>query len=123
MNGVLVGGITAVISGISVFANSYGVHHVASPSVYTTAKNLVAFVILGAGALAAGDLEAAAPAGVMAARWVGGTRSDPRSSGAPSRGWGWPMSASSAVGWRSCSSSTGLPAPRPLPPPSCMTAW
>ena len=31
MNGVLVGGITAVISGISVFANSYGVHHVPSP--------------------------------------------------------------------------------------------
>ena len=42
MNGVLVAGITAVISGISVFANSYGVHHVPSPSVYTTGKNLVA---------------------------------------------------------------------------------
>ena len=46
MNGVLVAGITAVISGISVFANSYGVHHVPSPSVYTTGKNLVAFSVL-----------------------------------------------------------------------------
>jgi hypothetical protein len=30
-----------------VFANSYGVHHVPSPSVYTTGKNLVAFLVLG----------------------------------------------------------------------------
>jgi drug/metabolite transporter (DMT)-like permease len=44
--GVVVAGITALISGLSVFVNSYGVHAVASPSVYTTAKNLVATVVL-----------------------------------------------------------------------------
>ena len=44
--GVLVAGVTALISGLSVFVNSYGVHAVTSPAVYTTAKNLVAAVIL-----------------------------------------------------------------------------
>jgi drug/metabolite transporter (DMT)-like permease len=44
--GVLVAGITALISGLSVFVNSYGVHAVKSPAVYTTAKNLVATAIL-----------------------------------------------------------------------------
>lgn len=48
--GVVVAGMTALISGLSVFVNSYGVHSVATPSVYTTAKNLVAAVILAAGA-------------------------------------------------------------------------
>jgi drug/metabolite transporter (DMT)-like permease len=68
---VLVGGVTAVISGVSVFANSYGVHHVPSPSVYTTGKNLVAFVVLGAGALAASTWRRRSTAGgAMAARWV-----------------------------------------------------
>ena len=61
MSGVLVGGITAVISGISVFANSYGVHHVASPSVYTTAKNLVAFRDPGCRRAGGRGLEAAVP--------------------------------------------------------------
>jgi drug/metabolite transporter (DMT)-like permease len=71
MNGVLVGGITAVISGISVFANSYGVHHVPSPSVYTTGKNMVAFLVLGAGALVATVWRRRSPAtSEMAARWV-----------------------------------------------------
>ena len=71
MNGVLVAGITAVISGISVFANSYGVHHVPSPSVYTTGKNLVAFVALGAATLAASAWRRRSTArGEMAARWV-----------------------------------------------------
>ena len=71
MNGVLVSGITAVISGISVFANSYGVHHVPSPSVYTTGKNLVAFLVLGAGTLAATALRRRSTVrGDMAARWV-----------------------------------------------------
>jgi drug/metabolite transporter (DMT)-like permease len=37
---------TAVISGVAVFMNSYGVKRFASPSVYTTAKNLVATVVL-----------------------------------------------------------------------------
>ena len=63
-SGVAVAGMTALISGLSVFVNSYGVHSIAAPSVYTTAKNLVATVILATGALVAW----AAPA-------VGGTRS------------------------------------------------
>ncbi len=71
MNGVLVAGITAVISGISVFANSYGVHHVPSPSVYTTGKNLVAFLVLGAGTRAASAWRRRSTlTGEMAARWV-----------------------------------------------------
>lgn len=50
--GAVVAGGTAVVSGVSVFVNSYGVHAVAQPAVYTTAKNLVASVLLllGAGA-------------------------------------------------------------------------
>ncbi len=44
--GVLVAGITAMISGVSVFVNSFGVHAVTSPAVYTTAKNLVATLVL-----------------------------------------------------------------------------
>jgi drug/metabolite transporter (DMT)-like permease len=44
---------TALVSGTSVFVNSYGVHAIASPVLYTTAKNLVAFVVLGVLALAA----------------------------------------------------------------------
>jgi drug/metabolite transporter (DMT)-like permease len=43
---VVVAGVTAIISGLSVFVNSYGVHAIASPSVYTTAKNLVSAVVL-----------------------------------------------------------------------------
>jgi drug/metabolite transporter (DMT)-like permease len=37
---------TAVISGVAVFTNSYGVKAFGDPTVYTTAKNLVAAVIL-----------------------------------------------------------------------------
>ncbi len=71
MSGLLVAGITAVISGISVFANSYGVHHVPSPSVYTTGKNLVAFLGLVAGTLAASAWRRRSMArSDMAARWV-----------------------------------------------------
>ena len=72
MSGLLVAGMTAVISGISVFANSYGVHHVPSPSVYTTGKNLVAFLALGAGTLAAiaWKRRRSTVGGDMAARWV-----------------------------------------------------
>lgn len=71
LNGVLIAGLTALISGVSVFVNSYGVHHVPSPSVYTTAKNLVAFLVLGAGALVATALRRrSSEAGGMAARWA-----------------------------------------------------
>ena len=39
-NGIVLAAGTALVSGVSVFANSYGVHAIASPAVYTTAKNI-----------------------------------------------------------------------------------
>lgn len=48
--GVYVAGTTAAISGVSVFVNSYGVRAVPSPVVYTTAKNVVAALVLAAAA-------------------------------------------------------------------------
>lgn len=47
--GAAVAGITALVSGVAVFANSYGVHAVPQAAVYTTAKNAVAALILLAG--------------------------------------------------------------------------
>ncbi len=44
--GIVVAAFTAAVSGVAVFVNGYGVHAVTNPSVYTTAKNLVATVIL-----------------------------------------------------------------------------
>lgn len=44
--GMLVAGVTALVSGVSVFVNSYGVHSFTSPALYTTAKNLAAVVFL-----------------------------------------------------------------------------
>src|SRR5579863_10048549 len=49
MPGVVVAGATAVVSGVALFVNSYGVHALRQPAVYTTAKNLVAAVVLLAG--------------------------------------------------------------------------
>ncbi len=46
--GLYVAGATAIISGISVFVNSYGVKSFSSPAVYTTAKNLAATLIIAA---------------------------------------------------------------------------
>lgn len=46
--GVAVAGVTALVSGVSVFVNSYGVRAGASPAVYTTEKNAVAFALLAA---------------------------------------------------------------------------
>src|SRR5579863_10696506 len=46
MSGLFVAGVTAAVSGFSIFINSYGVHTVASPAVYTTAKNIVAAIVL-----------------------------------------------------------------------------
>lgn len=46
--GLYVAGATAIISGISVFTNSYGVKSFASPAVYTTAKNLAATLVIAA---------------------------------------------------------------------------
>ena len=44
--GVALAGATALVSGVSVFVNSYGVRAGATPAVYTTAKNLVAVAVL-----------------------------------------------------------------------------
>lgn len=46
--GVAVAGVTALISGVSVYVNSYGVRAGLAPDAYTTAKNVVAWVVLGA---------------------------------------------------------------------------
>ncbi|HLK44639.1 MAG TPA: EamA family transporter, partial [Acidimicrobiales bacterium] len=44
--GVVLAGATATISGVSVYLNSFAVRDFASPALYTTAKNLVAAVVL-----------------------------------------------------------------------------
>lgn len=44
--GLLIAAVTAAISGVSVFVNSYGVHDFTNAAVYTTWKNLVAAVLL-----------------------------------------------------------------------------
>ena len=44
--GIAVAGLTAGTSGVSVFVNGYGVHAIRSAAVYTTAKNLVATLVL-----------------------------------------------------------------------------
>lgn len=44
--GVVIAGATALTSGVSIFVNSYGVHSIHDPALYTTAKNLVAAVLL-----------------------------------------------------------------------------
>lgn len=50
--GIAVAAATAAVSGVSVFVNSYGVHAIAPPAAYTTAKNLVAAAVLAVLALA-----------------------------------------------------------------------
>jgi drug/metabolite transporter (DMT)-like permease len=44
--GLVVAGLTALVSGVAVFVNAYGVRALPSPSVYTTAKNLMAALVL-----------------------------------------------------------------------------
>ncbi len=56
LSGVVVAALTACISGVSVSVNSVGVHAITPPSVYTTAKNLVATVVLSALVLAGSRL-------------------------------------------------------------------
>src|SRR5579872_7018838 len=51
--GLEIAGVTAVVSGIAIFVNSYGVHAVRQAAVYTSAKNAVAAVLLLAGSLVA----------------------------------------------------------------------
>ena len=44
--GLALAGVTAVVSGFSVFVNGYGVARFDDPTTYTTAKNLVTAVVL-----------------------------------------------------------------------------
>ncbi|MGO9560327.1 MAG: DMT family transporter [Acidimicrobiales bacterium] len=83
--GAVIAGMTALISGLSVFVNSYGVRDVTSPSVYTTSKNLVATVVLAGCALVAWRARSrrSSPA---AARFVSVTRSGESRDAAP-RDW------------------------------------
>lgn len=46
--GLALAGVTAVVSGFSVFVNGYGVTRFDDPTTYTTAKNLVAAVVVAA---------------------------------------------------------------------------
>ncbi len=86
--GVLVAGITALISGLSVFVNSYGVHAVTSPSVYTTSKNLVATVVIGGGTLGAWRVRHRWPTSA-AARFVTVTRERADRGAGSRRGPSW----------------------------------
>lgn len=59
--GLLLAGVAALISGVSVFVNSYGVKAFGSATVYTTAKNSIAavfLVVLTAGLVSAGSRRA-----------------------------------------------------------------
>lgn len=44
--GLALAGVTALVSGVSVFVNSYGIARFDDPTTYTTAKNLVAAVLV-----------------------------------------------------------------------------
>ncbi|MCX7621550.1 MAG: DMT family transporter [Acidimicrobiales bacterium] len=46
ISGLLLAGVTALVSGIAVFVNSYGVKSYADATAYTTAKNAVAAIVL-----------------------------------------------------------------------------
>jgi len=70
MAGVWVAALTAFVSGVSVFVNSYGVHAIASPAAYTTAKNLVAALAIGGVTLAISGFRRAR-ASSMTHWWIG----------------------------------------------------
>jgi drug/metabolite transporter (DMT)-like permease len=46
--GIALAGVTAIVSGVSVFVNGYGVGHFDDATTYTTAKNLVAATVIAA---------------------------------------------------------------------------
>lgn len=73
--GALVAGITALVSGVSVFVNSYGVHSLHQPAVYTTAKNVVAALLLTGVLAVRGRRHGGAPLASVARRgpagWTG----------------------------------------------------
>lgn len=62
--GLAVAALTALVSGVAVFVNAYAVHSVPSPAVYTTAKNLVAALVLAGVALVGARRRARGPAGL-----------------------------------------------------------
>lgn len=74
--GAAMAGVTAAVSGVSIWVNSYGVHAIRSASVYTTAKNAVAAVLL---------LTFAGAAGLAGRRGTPGA-SPPRTGPAPGLG-------------------------------------
>lgn len=63
--GALIAGATAAVSGVSVLVNSYAVHDFADATAYTTAKNVVAALVLGVVAVLVGR-HRAAPAAASA---------------------------------------------------------
>ncbi len=67
--GVLLALATAVISGVSVYVNSFAVKHVADPAVFTTLKNAVVAVLLVG--LVAGSRERPAVRTLDRRRWAG----------------------------------------------------
>lgn len=73
MRGGSVAAMTALISGVSVFVNGYGVRTFSSPALYTTAKNLMAAVVLAGLSLAAVRRQRTGPQALD--RWLG-SRSD-----------------------------------------------
>ena len=62
----------ACVSGVAVFVNAYGVQHAPDPTTYTTAKNLVAAILLvGVASIAAATRRASAPRRpTRASQWV-----------------------------------------------------
>jgi len=85
--GMAVAGMTAAVSGLSVFVNSQGVHAIAPPAVYTTAKNLVATLVLGA--VASLSLRRRRPGGALLERWVAAPPAPARSARGPRHGVAW----------------------------------
>ena len=67
MTGIALAFVTALISGVSIYVNSHGVKHFSDATVYTTAKNAVAGVVLLV-LLLATSARAEAPA-VVRGRW------------------------------------------------------
>jgi drug/metabolite transporter (DMT)-like permease len=77
--GIALAFVTAVVSGVSVFVNSYGVKHFADATVYTTTKNavaglvLVSLLVLPVGARASAPLTRRQWAGMLTIATIGGS--------------------------------------------------
>lgn len=68
--GVWIAAVTALVSGISVFVNDRGVHAIVPAAAYTSAKNLVAALVLAGVSLAAARRRATGVGASAARRWV-----------------------------------------------------